>query len=248
MLIVRPRLPPKQGDPPPNFTALIVLARPSVENLILLKFGLPLDEFPLLRSRRRYRYNSLVPVALRDFQPSDFDLLWSIDQECFPPGISYSRSELKTYMRRRGSFTLVAVGPANDGNSNRQMRQEDVKKSLPQVSRNRSSISGFIVAEAGNGVGHVITIDVVASARRFGVGSLLLGGAEDRLRAAGCRTVELETAVDNASAIAFYKRHGYSVVETFPRYYSNGVDALVLEKVLQKAEQRGSTAGASLQK
>jgi ribosomal-protein-alanine N-acetyltransferase len=152
-----------------------------------------------------------VPFALRDFQFADFDLLWSIDQECFPPGISYSRTELKTYMRRRGSFTLVAVG----------------------VSGNGSAISGFIVAEAVRSAGHVITIDVIAAARRFGVGSLLLAGAEERLRAAGCRTVELETAVDNAPAISFYKRHGYAVIETLPRYYSNGVDALILQKDLQ---------------
>jgi ribosomal protein S18 acetylase RimI-like enzyme len=44
--------------------------------------------------------------------------------------------------------------------------------------------------------------------------------------------VELETAVDNLSALSFYKRHAYSVVRTFPRYYSNGVDALVLQKDL----------------
>jgi ribosomal protein S18 acetylase RimI-like enzyme len=59
-----------------------------------------------------------------------------------------------------------------------------------------------------------------------------LRAAEDRLIVAGCRTIELETAVDNVSALMFYKRHGYSVTRTFPRYYSNGVDALVLEKIL----------------
>jgi len=49
---------------------------------------------------------------------------------------------------------------------------------------------------------------------------------------AGCRAVELETAVDNLSALSFYERHAYSAVRTFPRYYSNGLDALVLEKTL----------------
>jgi ribosomal protein S18 acetylase RimI-like enzyme len=64
------------------------------------------------------------------------------------------------------------------------------------------------------------------------VGSLLLRAAEDRLISAECRVVELETAVDNTSALSFYKRHGYSVMKTLPRYYSNGVDALALEKTL----------------
>jgi [ribosomal protein S18]-alanine N-acetyltransferase len=159
------------------------------------------------------RYNDDVPFTVRDFQPADFETLWRLDQECFPPGISYSRAELKLYMRRRGSFTLVAEDAA--------------------ATAGKGLVAGFIVAEAdGRGHGHIITIDVIASVRRFGVGSLLLRTAEDRLCVAGCRSIELETAVDNSSALAFYKRHGYSVIETFPRYYSNGVDALVLQKDL----------------
>ena len=149
-----------------------------------------------------------MSFAIRDFDPGDFDTLWRMDQECFPPGISYSRQELRTYLRYRGAFTLVAV---------------DVRSSEPQ---------GFIVAQSG-GTGHIITIDVVAEARRSGVGSMLLKTAEDRLRASGCRAVDLETAVDNLGALSFYKRHGYSVIRTWPRYYSNGVDALVLQKQLK---------------
>ena len=150
-----------------------------------------------------------VPFLLRDFQPEDFETLWRMDQECFPPGISYTRQELKLYMRRRGAFTLVAAGSvAGDG-----------------------KIAGFLVAHDGP-IGHIVTIDVSSSARRSGVGSRLLVAAEDRLRATGSRAVSLETAVDNAAALAFYKRHGYGVVRTWPRYYSNGVDALVMKKEL----------------
>ena len=61
---------------------------------------------------------------------------------------------------------------------------------------------------------------------------MLLRAAEDRLRGGGSSAVGLETAVDNLAALAFYKRHGYSVIRTWPRYYSNGVDALVLKKEL----------------
>ena len=150
-----------------------------------------------------------MPFAIRDFQPGDFETLWRIDQACFAPGIAYTGPELKAYMRHRGSFTLVA---------------EDVGS---------RDIVGFLVGHAGN-PGHIITIDVVASVRRAGVGSQLLEAAESRLRAAGSRSVGLETAVDNLSALSFYKRHGYILVKTWPRYYSNGVDALVLRKELER--------------
>jgi ribosomal-protein-alanine N-acetyltransferase len=148
-----------------------------------------------------------VPFVIRESKPEDFETLWRMDQECFPPGISYSRQELKVYMRRRGSFTLVAA------------HGEDGK------------IAGFIVVHDGL-TAHVVTIDVGATARRSGVGSQLLRAAEDRLRTSGSRAVGLETAVDNVPALTFYKRHGYNVVRTRPRYYSNGVDALVLKKEL----------------
>jgi [ribosomal protein S18]-alanine N-acetyltransferase len=146
-----------------------------------------------------------VSFAIRDFKTEDFDTLWRIDQECFPPDIAYSRQELKSYIRHRGAITLVAD--------------------------HGDRIGGFIVAHGGV-TAHVITIDVIAAARRLGVGSLLLRAVESRLHESGSREIGLETAVDNISALAFYKRHGYSVIGTWPRYYSNGVDALVLKKEL----------------
>jgi len=164
-----------------------------------------------------------VPFAIRDFKPADFDTLWRIDQQCFPPGVSYSQAELKHYIRRRGSFTLLAVNDTNSGQS---------KIDSPPLPSAAVPIVGFIVSEADRASGHIITIDVIAAARRSGVGSRLLQAAEDRLRQSHCKSVELETAVDNVSALSFYKRHGYSVVRTSPRYYSNGVDALVLQKDL----------------
>lgn len=149
-------------------------------------------------------------IEIRDFHSGDFETLWRIDQACFPPGISYSKAELKAYMRRPGSFTLVATRPPD----------------TPEI-------AGFIVAEAQKSTGHIITIDVLASGRRNGVGSRLLAAAEDRLQKDLCRQVELETAVDNSAALLFYKCHGYHVVGTIPHYYSNSVDALVLEKHFQ---------------
>ena len=132
-------------------------------------------------------------------------------------------------MRRRGAFTLVAVDSLGQTDGPDSASRKKIHSPVPV----EEVVGGFIVAEAGGRArGHVITIDVVVTARRSGVGSLLLRAAEDRLIVAGCRAVELETAVDNVSALSFYKRHGYGVSGMSANYYSNGVDALVLEKTL----------------
>ena len=145
---------------------------------------------------------------LREFQPADFDPLYEIDQQCFPPGISYSRRELAYYMKLSGVFTRLA-----------------------ETETKTSEIAGFIVAQKHpKGFGHIITIDTLPKFRRHGLGTTLMNDAEGRLRASGCHAVVLETAVDNLSAIAFYKRLGYFVLKTIPRYYQGRLDALMMVK------------------
>ena len=146
---------------------------------------------------------------LRDYRDADFETLWQLDQECFPPELAYSRTELAGYIRRRGSVTVVA--------------------------ELEGEIAGYIVAErGGRKVGHIITLDVRTQARRAGLGSKLMSAAEERLRALGCSSLLLEVAVDNAAAIAFYHRLGYATLATIPRYYNDQTDALLLGKKLTR--------------
>jgi ribosomal-protein-alanine N-acetyltransferase len=169
------------------------------------------------------RYNASVPLRIREFRRADFLQLWSIDQECFPPGIAYTRVELAHYMVRRGAFTLVAENPEG----------------------RRPQIVAFVAAECDQrGLGHVLTIDVLPAARRTGLGSRLLAEAEARIQAGGCRAIYLETAVDNAAAIAFYERHGYSVMRTLPRYYAGRLNAFLMGKRLPKPLTAEDAEGA----
>jgi ribosomal-protein-alanine N-acetyltransferase len=161
-------------------------------------------------------------MKIRAAAAEDFETLWQIDQNCFPPGIAYSREELQWYMKLPRAFALVSA--------------------------DKSKVTGFILASIANvngkkrgsggalatieSVGHIITIDVLAKWRREGIGSKLLSQTEEKLRKAGCRTVLLETGVDNESAIRFYKKHGYSVLRTLPRYYLDSLDAFLMGKKL----------------
>jgi [ribosomal protein S18]-alanine N-acetyltransferase len=162
-----------------------------------------------------------VSFRIRQFEKADFDTLWRIDQACFDPQLAYSRPELAFYMRRPGSFTLVAEGDGGGNNG-----------AAP------SSILGFIVAETRRKTGHIITIDVIADMRRAGVGSALLHAAEAQLVEAGAVAVALETPVDNDAAIRFYKQKGYFVEKTVAGYYSGRLDALVMTKQFERARVR----------
>ena len=160
--------------------------------------------------------------SIRKYRDDDFKTLLAIDQSCFAPGIAYSAFELKTYIIRKNAFTFVAEESLSQD------------KSLAG-SPNSSMIIGFIVGERVRDAGHIITIDVRTEARRHNVGSALLELAEKELWESKCNIVRLETAVDNLAALSFYKRHGYYVIKTIPHYYSNGLNALLLQKDLLSA-------------
>jgi ribosomal protein S18 acetylase RimI-like enzyme len=165
-----------------------------------------------------------VTFRIRAYQKADFETLWRIDQVCFDPKLAYSRFELAVYMRRPGSFTLVAdmvAASGKPGNGNKGVQ-----------------VLGFIVAEYRRKTGHIITIDVVEEARRGGIGSALLRAAEEQLQKTGALAVELETPVNNETAIRFYKDAGYFVDKTVTGYYSHQLDALVMRKELVETASR----------
>jgi ribosomal protein S18 acetylase RimI-like enzyme len=151
---------------------------------------------------------------LSDYRAGDLRRLWEIDQQCFVRGVAYSQRELAHYIQAAGAFTVVAE-ITDDGKEN------------------KPGVVGFLVAHAlPRGVGHVVTIDVLEEARRSGLGTRLIEECEARLRAVGCTAVYLETAVDNAGALRFYKRQRYTVLKTIPRYYLDSIDALLMGKKL----------------
>jgi ribosomal-protein-alanine N-acetyltransferase len=154
-----------------------------------------------------------VDAGLRPYNSEDVEALYQLDQECYPPGIAYSRREMKWYLRLPGADCLVAE---QDG-----------------------TLAGFIVTEREDDLGHIITLDVAEAQRRRGVGTALLTAAEARMMEAGVRRVSLETATDNVPAVAFWKKHGYRTVAVLKNYYMEKLDAYEMHKKLSRQAQPG---------
>jgi ribosomal-protein-alanine N-acetyltransferase len=146
-----------------------------------------------------------MATVVRSYEPREFAALHKLDLACFPPGISYSKMMLRYFLQLPSAECLVA---ADD-----------------------SRIAGFILTKENPPLGHIVTLDIAESHRRRGVGSALLGESERNLALRGVRTILLETAIDNAPAIAFWERHGYRIEATLQRYYLGRLDAYEMRKI-----------------
>ncbi|MGA8542960.1 MAG: GNAT family N-acetyltransferase [Thermoplasmata archaeon] len=70
--------------------------------------------------------------------------------------------------------------------------------------------------------GRVLMFAVDRRHRTLGIGTLLMTTFLDRCRARGYRRVTLEVRVSNATAIRFYTRFRFSVIDLLRSYYSDG--------------------------
>lgn len=76
--------------------------------------------------------------------------------------------------------------------------------------------------------GHVVSVAVRPGHRGKGVGSLLMGTAQQAMGAKGATECYLEVRVSNAEAINLYQRLGYRTAGRLEGYYKDGEAALVM--------------------
>lgn len=147
-------------------------------------------------------------TLIRSATTADFLDLLDIDQESFPEGIAYDAGELAYFMSRRGADTLVLE---HDGD-----------------------IAAFLIADTRTNqrAATIVTLDVRPPFRRLGYASRLLQESEQILKERGVREYRLQVDVNNAAAIAFYRKYGFERVRTLRQYYSNGHDAYLMTKAL----------------
>ena len=105
---------------------------------------------------------------------------------------------------------------------------------FPEVVRLKAVAEGHMVGfiagdpRRSEGMAWIATLGVLPEYRRRGIARLLLLECEKRLNSARLR---LCVRLDNTPAIRLYEQEGYLRVSTWTKYYNDGGDALVMEKI-----------------
>jgi ribosomal-protein-alanine N-acetyltransferase len=132
--------------------------------------------------------------------PFDLGRLARLHRSCFRE--PWSRADLSQLLAMPGAFGLVA-----------RCRE----RTAFGVDALRSA--GFALARIAGDEAELLSIGVAPPFRRRGIAAALLRACMERCRAAGCRAMFLEVAIDNQAAQRLYETHGFQRVGIRPDYY-----------------------------
>ena len=153
--------------------------------------------------------------TLRRFSPSDLEAVININRVCLPENYA--------------AYFFV-----------------DTFNTLPDtfiVAESQARIVGYIMCRLEHGFsdlkklrfarkGHIISVAVMPDFRNLGIGHSLVEQALSALSARYADECYLEVRINNAQAINLYKKMGFEITRTIPRYYFDGFDAYVMAKPL----------------
>ena len=156
-----------------------------------------------------------VKYKLRRFKPADLQHVIRINRVCLPENYT----------------TLFFM---------------NIYKRFPEafiVAEENNEIVGYIMCRIETGIpsfkllgiskkGHVISIAVMPTHHRKGVGYALIQKATQAMQYYGAKECYLEVRESNLPAVNLYKKLGFDVARTARNYYADGEDAFVMAKEL----------------
>ncbi len=98
-------------------------------------------------------------------------------------------------------------------------------ETIALVAHGASQLQGFAVMQFGDEQAHLVLLCVQPALRQRGIGRRLTQWLLESARVAGMACVGLELRADNAGAIAFYRRLGFSPTQEVAAYYDGSVSA-----------------------
>ena len=144
-------------------------------------------------------------MMIRAWTENDLDTIAEMEQRCFPSD-AWTKGMLADAMRLpyQWSFLLEEEG----------------------------QVCGYACLQSLFDTAEVLNIAVDIPHRGKGFGGALLSAMHEKAKEQGAERVMLEVRASNASAIALYQKFGYVKISVRKRYYADGEDADIMEKVL----------------
>lgn len=153
--------------------------------------------------------------TLRRFNPADLEAVININRVCLPENYA-AYFFIDTYNTLPDTFV---------------------------VAESQGHVVGYIMCRLEHGFsdlkklrfakkGHIISVAVIPDFRRLGIAYSLVEQALSALSAANSDECYLEVRLNNEAAIELYKKMGFIITRTIPRYYFDSSDAYVMTKAL----------------
>jgi len=144
-----------------------------------------------------------APFSVRPVRLADLERICVIEHASFGKD-AYPRNLFAEFYRRCGGLFLV-------------------------VERGRT-VWGYMVTCVRGDRAELVSIAVAPAGRKRGAASLLMDSTLRRLRRRRVARISLMVRVGNRKARAFYEKYGFDKVRLVPRYYSDGVDGLLMAR------------------
>lgn len=104
---------------------------------------------------------------------------------------------------------------------------------------------GFLIVEEANEIigilvgslpapnqARILIFGIEKRWQRRGVGTMLLNYFIQQCTLRNVKLITLEVRINNYGAMEFYKKFNFTIVNTIPHYYKDGMDGYVMHKVL----------------
>jgi len=152
---------------------------------------------------------------LRRFTPADLESVININRVCLPENYA-SYFFLDTYNSLPETF-IVAEAQARV-----------VGYIMCRIEHGFSDVRKLRFAKKG----HIISVAVMPEFRNMGIATSLVTEAMTALSAMHVDECFLEVRMSNQAAINLYRKLGFEVTRTMPRYYFDGSDAYIMSRPL----------------
>jgi len=152
------------------------------------------------------------------------DQILKLENEAISP--AWTHGALLSEVYNEDSHFILALEESDALSENKSNAASVRKSSLSKVPAcdNACSLLGFAILRQVGDDGELLQIAVRGSARRRGVGDLLIGNILQHAIDKAYLSVFLEVRTSNDAAIRLYEKHGFSTLRIRKDYYTDPIE------------------------